>query len=67
MGKTAVKNKVVTFEQLKKAGIKVLTGKEFGLSKFITHRNVSLEEVRQILSKFKGSVAEEVAKMRDEV
>jgi len=63
---TTVKKSEVSIAELKKAGIPIVSGKEFGLGRFISRKNVSIEQVRKILSKFKGNLAEEVSRMRDQ-
>lgn len=67
MNKTATAKKPeVTISELKKAEIPIVSGKEFGLGRFISRKNVSIEQVRKILSKFKGSLAEEVSRLREQ-
>ena len=60
------KEKHVTFEELKKAGVPVATGRDYGLHKLIKQKPKSIEEVQKILSKIKGSLSDEIIKMREE-
>lgn len=63
---TKSKEKHVTFEDLKKAGIPVATGRDYGLHKIVKQKPKSIEEVRKALSKIKGSLSDDIIRMRDE-
>ena len=66
MGK--VRNHHVTIKELQQAGIPIHTGKEYfkDWPFLFPKRKVSLQRVRQILAKLPYSLAEEVARMREE-
>lgn len=67
MNRTVTARKpTLSISELKKAGIPIVSGKEFGLGRFVKRKNVSIEQVRKILSKFRGSLAEEVSRMREQ-
>jgi len=63
-----VKNHHVTIKALQKAGIPVHAGKEYfkAWPFHFPRRRVSLQRVRQILAKIPYSLAEDVARMREE-
>ena len=56
----------VTIEDLRKAGVPVHTGKEYFKSWPRPKHPVSLERIRTLMTKIPGSLAEEVARMREE-
>ena len=56
----------LTVRELQQAGIPIHTGHEYFKDWPRPKRHVSLERVRAILAKLPGSLAEEVARMRDE-
>ena len=56
----------VTIRDLQRAGIPIHSGKEYFKEWPRPKRHVSLERVQSILAKIPGSLAEEVARMRDE-
>jgi hypothetical protein len=49
---------------LQRAGIPITKGCDYGLDQLITGPIPSLEEVQKMLSSFKGSLADEIVKMR---
>lgn len=53
-------------EALRKAGVPIIRGKDLVPSVYILRRRVSLKAVHRALAPFKGNLAEEVARMRDE-
>lgn len=63
-----VKDRHVTIQDLQRAGIPVHSGKDYfrGWPFSFPRRRVSLQQVRQILAKIPYSLAEEVARMREE-
>lgn len=63
---TKIKEKHVTLKDLQKAGIPIVTGKEYGLHKLIRQKPKGIEEVRKILSKIKTSLSDDIIKMREE-
>jgi hypothetical protein len=60
------KENLLTIDDLQRAVIDIVKGCDYGLSKLITVPNTSLKKVRKVLSKIKGSLAEEIANMRRE-
>jgi len=61
-----VENRHVTIKDLQRAGIPIHSGKEYFKDWPRPKRKVSLERVRAILAKIPYSLAEEVARMREE-
>lgn len=63
-----VKDRHVTIRDLQRAGIPIHSGKEYFKEWpfLFPKRHVSLEHVRRILAKIPYSLAEEVARMREE-
>jgi len=61
-----VKTHHVTIKDLQRAGVPIHPGKEYFKHWPRPKRKVSLERVRAILAKIPYSLAEEVARMRDE-
>jgi len=61
-----VKDRHVTIKDLQRAGIPIHSGKEYFKDWPRPKRKVSLERVRAILAKIPYSLAEEVARMREE-
>ena len=55
-----------SIEALRRAGIPIIRGKELIPASYILRKRVSLKAVHRALASFKGSFAEEVARMRDE-
>ena len=63
-----VRNRHMAIKDLQRAGIPIRSGKEY-FKEWPFHfprRKVSLQRVRQILAKIPYSLAEEVARMREE-
>lgn len=56
----------ITIKDLQKAGIPVIPGNEYIPKKWLPKRPISLQEVHKRLSKIKGSLAEDIAQMREE-
>lgn len=63
---TKNKEKHVTREDLKKAGIPIVSAREFGLHKLIKAKPKPVEEVQKMLSKVKISLSDEIIKMRQQ-
>jgi hypothetical protein len=63
-----VRNQRVTIQDLKRAGVPIHSGQEYFKDwPFpFPKRKISLQRVRQILGKLPYSLAEEVARMREE-
>ena len=63
-----VKAEHVTIKDLQQAGIPIHSGREYlkGWPFTFPRRKVTLERVRQILARIPYSLAEEVARMREE-
>jgi len=62
----ATHRSVITIRDLQKLGYPVIPGSEYIPKAWLPKKPVSLEAVRQRLAKIKGSLAETVAKIRDE-
>jgi hypothetical protein len=61
-----VKNHQVTIKDLQRRGIPITPGNEYIPKRWLPKRPVSLEEVHRRLAKIRGSLADDVAQMRDE-
>lgn len=55
-----------TIKDLQKAGIPVIPGNEYIPKEWLPKKLVSLQEVHKRLSKIKGSLAEDIARIREE-
>lgn len=64
MAKTKTKEKEFTIEDMKKAGVLIMTANEYGLEKLIRMKPKGIEEARKILSKVKTSLSDEIIKAR---
>lgn len=53
-------------EALRRAGVPIIRGREFIPPSYILRKQVSLKAVHRALASFKGSLAEEVSRMREE-
>lgn len=53
-------------EALRRAGVPILKGRDFIPASYILRKRVSLKAVHRALASFKGSLAEEVSRMREE-
>ena len=58
--------KEITIEDLKRAGVPIVSGREFGLHKLIKKKPKSHEEVRKMLANVKTSFSDEIIRMRTE-
>ena len=56
----------ITIQDLQKAGVPVTPGSVYIPKSWLPRRPVSLEEVHRRLAKIKGSLAEDIAKMREQ-
>jgi len=61
-----VKTRWSRIDALRKAGVPILRGKDLIPASYILRKRVSLKTVHRALASFKGSLAEELAHMRDE-
>ena len=53
-------------EALRRAGVPIVRGKDFIPPSYILRQQVSLKAVHRALASFKGSLAEELSRMREE-
>jgi len=63
---TDIKPRHSSIEALRRAGVQILRGKDLVPASYILRKRVSLKTVHRALASCKGSLAEEVARMRDE-
>ena len=61
-----VKTHHSSLETLRRAGVPIIRGKDLVPASYIFRKRVSLKAVHRALASFKGSLAEEVTRMRDE-
>lgn len=62
----AVIKEHITIEELRRMGFPVTSGSKYIPKSWLPKRVPSLQEIHKRLSKIKGSLAEEIARMRDE-
>jgi len=53
-------------DALRRAGVPIINGRTFIPASYILRKRVSLKAVHRALASFKGSLAEEVSRMREE-
>ena len=63
MGK--VKDRQVTIKDLQRRGVRITPGNEYIPKRWLPKRDVPIEEVHRRLAKIRGSLADDIAEMRD--
>jgi hypothetical protein len=61
-----VKERPVTIKALQRRGVHILPGNEYIPKRWLPKRTISIEEVHKRLAGIRGSLADDVAEMRDE-
>jgi len=60
------KTKHVTIQELRQRGVPITPGNKYIPKRWLPKRDIPLEEVHRRLAKIRGSLANDVAQMRDE-
>ena len=61
-----IKNHHVTISDLQQRGVPITPGNDYIPRSWLPKRNVPIEEVHRRLAKIHGSLADDIAQMRDE-
>jgi len=56
----------ITIKELQQRGVHIVPGNEYIPPSWLPKRNVPIEEVHKRLAKIRGSLADDIAQMRDE-
>ena len=62
---TKVRNHDVTIKALQRRGVPITPGNEYIPRHWLPKRNIPIEEVHRRLAGIQGSLADDIAKMRD--